>query len=52
MIVVADTSGTLGILDRAANMGLVDFRAAFARLDETSFRIAPSVRAFFLNRYP
>jgi predicted nucleic acid-binding protein len=42
--------GTLGILERAAKLNLIDFRAALARLDQTSFRISPSVREAFFRR--
>ena len=44
------TTGTLGILDLAADKGLVDFAQAFERLKETSFYISSSVENFFLER--
>jgi predicted nucleic acid-binding protein len=44
------TSGTLGILDRAAEKGLVDFAQALHRLTQTSFYLSPSVEQFFLER--
>ena len=44
------TSGTLGILDRAADKGIVDFAQALQRLKQTSFYILPSVEQFFLER--
>lgn len=45
-----NTSGTLGVLDRAAEKGLVDFSRAFYKLKQTSFYISPSVEDFFLDR--
>lgn len=44
------TVGTLGILDRAADKGLVDFAQAFTLLKRTSFYISLSVEQFFLER--
>lgn len=44
------TSGTLGVLDRAAEKGLVNFSQAFQRLKQTSFRMSPTVERFFLAR--
>jgi predicted nucleic acid-binding protein len=44
------TAGTLGILDRAAEKGLIDFSTALARLKQTSFYISPLVERFFLER--
>jgi predicted nucleic acid-binding protein len=44
------TSGTLGVLDRAAEKGMVDFLQAFQRLKQTSFYISPPVEQFFLQR--
>lgn len=44
------TSGTLGVLDRAAEKGLVDFVQALQNLKQTSFYISPSVEQFFLER--
>lgn len=43
-------SGTLGILDRAADKGLVDFTQALQRLKQTSFYLSSSVEQFFLSR--
>jgi predicted nucleic acid-binding protein len=42
--------GTLGILERAAKLKLVDFRDVLTRLDQTSFRVSPTVRKAFLSR--
>jgi len=36
-------TGTLGVLVRAAQLGLVDLRTAFARLRETNFRYRPQL---------
>ena len=44
------TSGTLGVLDRAADKGLVDFLRALHRLKRTSFYISAAVEQFFLER--
>jgi predicted nucleic acid-binding protein len=44
------TSGTLGILDSAADKGLVDFFQALQRLKQTSFYISAAVEQFFLER--
>ena len=44
------TSGTLGVLDRAAEKGLVDFFQAFQHLKHTSFYMSPTVERFFLAR--
>jgi len=44
------TVGTLGILDRAAEKGLVDFSQALHLLKRTSFYISVSVEQFFLER--
>ena len=44
--------GTLGILERNAKLGRTDFRQALSRLEQTSFRLSPAVRAAFLRRNP
>jgi predicted nucleic acid-binding protein len=44
------TSGTLGILDRAAEKGLIDFAQALQSLKQTSFYLSPRVEQFFLER--
>jgi len=36
-------TGTLGVLDRAAERGLIELAAVFARLRQTNFRIDPSL---------
>jgi predicted nucleic acid-binding protein len=45
-----ETSGTLGVLDRAAEKRLVDFSQAFRRLKQTSFYMSLAVERFFLER--
>jgi len=47
-----EVRGTLGILERAAKLGLVDFRRALVKLEQTRFRISPGVREAFLRRIP
>jgi predicted nucleic acid-binding protein len=47
-----EVRGTLGILERAAKLGMVDFRRALSKLEQTSFRISPAVRETFLRRFP
>jgi predicted nucleic acid-binding protein len=47
-----EVRGTLGILERGARLGKVDFRRALSRLDQTSFRLSPTVREAFLRRNP
>lgn len=44
--------GTLGILERGAKLGKLDLRLALSKLEQTSFRLSPSVRAAFLKRNP
>ena len=36
-------TGTLGVLDRAAERGLIDLAPAFARLRQTNFRVNPAL---------
>ncbi|HEX4007496.1 MAG TPA: DUF3368 domain-containing protein [Acidobacteriaceae bacterium] len=42
--------GTIGILERAANRGLLDFNRAFAKLTETNCRISSALRRAILER--
>jgi len=46
-----EATGTLGVLVRAAQLGLVDLRAAFARLRETNFRYRPELLAALLAQH-
>lgn len=45
-----EVRGTLGILERGAKLGKINFRQALERLEETNFRITPAVRAAFIKR--
>lgn len=45
-------TGTIAVLERAANLELIDFRAAIHRLEQTNFRLSKSIRDEFLNRNP
>jgi predicted nucleic acid-binding protein len=47
-----EVRGTLGILERGSRLGLTSFRSALAKLEQTSFRISPTVKAAFLQRNP
>jgi predicted nucleic acid-binding protein len=43
-------SGTLGILERASRLGMIDPRQAFAKLEQTNFRISPELREALIRR--
>jgi len=43
-------TGTISLLEKAAQLGLVDFRAALQRLEQTNFRLSASLREAFLGR--
>jgi predicted nucleic acid-binding protein len=45
-----EVRGTLGIIERAAKLGKVNFRDALSKLEQTNFRISPAVRSAFLKR--
>ncbi|QHN03121.1 DUF3368 domain-containing protein [Granulicella sp. WH15] len=45
-----EVRGTLGVLERAAKLGKTDLLSALDRLDKTSFRLSPALRAAFLKR--
>ena len=47
-----EVRGTLGILERAAKLGKLDLHPALRKLQQTNFRISPSVLASFLKRNP
>jgi predicted nucleic acid-binding protein len=47
-----EVRGTLGILERGAKLGRIDFRRALNKLELTSFRLSPAVRSIFLQRNP
>lgn len=42
-------AGTVAVLERAAQSGLIDFRAALQRLDQTNF-LSAKIREEFLKR--
>jgi predicted nucleic acid-binding protein len=43
-------AGTVAVLERAAQRGLIDFRTALQRLDQTNFRLSAKIREEFLKR--
>ncbi len=43
-------SGTLGILEQASRLGLIDLRQVFAKLEQTNFRISPELREALIRR--
>ncbi len=45
-------TGTLSILETAAQLGLIDFRFALQCLEETKFRVSVRLRDEFLRRNP
>jgi predicted nucleic acid-binding protein len=45
-----EVRGTLGILEHAARLGKINFRQALTKLEQTNFRVSPSVRTAFLKR--
>jgi len=45
-------TGTAAIIEKAAQIGLIDFRSTFARLEQTNFRLSASIREEFLKRNP
>lgn len=42
--------GTVAVLEKAAQRGLVDFRDALQRLEKTNFRLSATIRDEFLKR--
>ena len=44
--------GTVALLEKAAQCGLINFRQAFQRLEHTNFRLASAIRDEFLRRNP
>jgi predicted nucleic acid-binding protein len=45
-------AGTVAVLETAAQRGLIDFRSALVRLEQTSFRLSRRIRDEFLKRNP
>ena len=47
-----EVRGTLGILERGANLGKINLRQALSKLEQTNFRVSPAVVAALLKRNP
>jgi len=45
-------TGTVAIIEKAAQLGLVDFRSTLSKLEQTNFRLSASIREEFLKRNP
>jgi predicted nucleic acid-binding protein len=45
-------TGTVALLEKAGQRGLLDFRSALTELERTNFRISASIREEFLRRNP
>lgn len=45
-------TGTVAILEKAAQRAFIQFRDALQRLEATNFRLSPAIRDQFLNRNP
>jgi predicted nucleic acid-binding protein len=45
-------TGTVAVLEKAAQRGLIDFHSSLKRLEQTSFRLSPAIRQEFLDRNP
>lgn len=45
-------AGTVSVLEKAAQRGLIDFRVALERLDQTIFRLSAKIRDQFIKRNP
>lgn len=45
-------TGTVAVLEKAAQRGWIDFRATLQRLEQTSFRLSAALRDEFLKRNP
>lgn len=43
-------TGTVAVLEKAAQRGLINFRDALQRLEATTFRLSPTLRDEFLRR--
>lgn len=44
--------GTIAILDKRSQSGIVDFHDALQRLEKTNFRLSAKIRDTFLRRNP
>lgn len=47
-----NVTGTISVLEKAGQRGLIDFRATLQSLEETNFRLSARIRAEFLRRNP
>lgn len=47
-----NVTGTVTLLERAGQRGLIDFRATLEMLEQTNFRLSARIRAEFLRRNP
>jgi predicted nucleic acid-binding protein len=45
-------TGTVAVLEKAAQRGLIDFRASLERLEQTNFRLSARIRDEFIGRNP
>jgi predicted nucleic acid-binding protein len=45
-------TGTVAVLEKAAQRGMIDFRAALERLEQTNFRLSAKIRGEFIKRNP
>jgi predicted nucleic acid-binding protein len=45
-------TGTVAILEKAAQGGLIDFRVTLQQLEQTSFRLSAKIRDEFINQNP
>ncbi len=43
------SAGNAGILERGAKLGKINFRNALGKLEQTKFRVSPTVRVAFLG---
>jgi predicted nucleic acid-binding protein len=45
-------TGTVAVLEKAAQRGWIDFRATLQKLEQTNFRLSASIRDDFIRRNP
>jgi len=45
-------TGTISVLEKAAQQGLLDFRSVLQRLEQTNFRLSARIRDEFIRRNP
>jgi predicted nucleic acid-binding protein len=43
-------TGTVAVLEKAAQLGLIDFPAALQQLEQTNFRLSARIRDTFIRR--